>query len=164
MIGSLFALVWGPKIVDGKSVGMHLYFADYAEWQKFDNQNKKPGKPLVYPQPLAVPLGTVLKFHHLMTRWHSEHDSFGNSNYFDSDRRVLVIYTERDGLVGLLLPKLNKVCRYEGVLKTVDEEFPEIFLPFSPRGLEPKSIRGNGTIISCPTTAAEERQVVPSPA
>jgi len=154
-----FALVWGPKIVTGESPGMHMYFATFEAYYDGVYWRRQQKQDPIYPEPILIPFGTVLEFERLDIRWRSDH-GVGCNGFSDSDRNKFVIYTERDGMPGLLLPKLTRTLQYDIVSKDLTRVLPEIFLPFPPYGNGTRVSDGFGKIIHYPTTVTTAEQPV----
>ncbi len=148
-----FALIYGPRTNNGQVTEWNLYFVDYTEYH--EGIYARPEDP-IYPEPRQVPLGTILAFDRLNVCSHSK-DGVGYEGPLEPDRLRFVIYTEVDGVVGLLLPALTRTLDYDTVGKRVTEEFPKIFLPFSPFAANHKVCDGIGRIVALPTTVTADQ-------
>ncbi len=128
------SLVWGPKDSNDSTPEMHMYFAPHAIYYRDVCLKIQRGESPIYPKPLEIPFGTILKFERLSVRWQSTYRD-GCIGTMYADRISFVIYTKQaDNTTGLLLPEVKKTLKFtlsETEVKEVTENHTLIFLPFS---------------------------------
>lgn len=127
------SLVWGPKDSNDSTLEMHMYFAPHAIYYRNVCLKIQHRESPIYPKPLEIPFGTILKFERLSVGWQSNYRD-GCIDTMYADRISFVIYTKQaDDTIGLLLPEVKKTLKFtlsETEAEEITENHPLIFLPF----------------------------------